>query len=187
MADFNKDPIINAIHQGIKGDIEFNHSGGRLRSTLLLVYSAIDTMAFLNMPDSQTDVTRKDFMAWTEEYLRFPGKAQISGPELYGARCGILHTYSEQSKMSRDQKCRMIMHVDKLPGNPVRDAGDKKYIMVSIAGLKSALFTGIDTFLIDIFSSLQRAKVTENRLKKLLIMHSEVPGTDHRIKPFLQS
>jgi hypothetical protein len=62
MSDLKHDPIINAIQNGIKDDIEFNQKAERFRATLLLIYAAIDAMAFLNMPASQSDVTRKDFI-----------------------------------------------------------------------------------------------------------------------------
>jgi hypothetical protein len=89
MSDLKHDPIINAIQRGIKDDIDFNQDAGRFRATLLLIYAAIDAMAFLNMPANQTEVTRKDFINWAEKYLKFPCKAQLTGVDLYGARCGI--------------------------------------------------------------------------------------------------
>ena len=60
MSDLKRDPVVNAIQNGIKDDIDFNHKGRRHRATLILIYAAIDAMAFLNMPELQTDVTRKD-------------------------------------------------------------------------------------------------------------------------------
>jgi hypothetical protein len=187
MPDLSQDPIINAVQRGIKDDIDFNERGGRHRATILLIYSAIDVMAFLNMPASQSDVNRKDFIDWAERYLKFPGRTQLAGADLYGARCGVLHTYSEQSKMSRDGKCRMLVYVADMPGDPVRDAGHQKYILVSIAGLKTALFTAIDLFLVSIFTSPQRAQITEKRLQKLLIAYEDVPGTDPHLRPFLET
>lgn len=187
MSDLSRDPIINAIHKGIKDDIDYNQKGGRHRATILLIYAAIDVMAFLDMPASQSDVTSKDFIHWAEMYLKFPGRTQLAGADLYGARCGILHTYSEQSKMSRAGKCRMLCYVADMPGDPVRDAGHQQYVMVSVAGLKAALFVAIDRFLVDVFASSQRAQITEKRLKKLLIAYEDVPGTDPHLRPFLET
>jgi hypothetical protein len=186
VSDLKHDPVINAIQKGIKDDIDFNHNAERFRATILLIYAAMDTMAFLNMPAGQLDVTRKDFIYWAERYLKFPCKTQLTGNDLYGARCGILHTYSQQSKMSREGKCRMLLHVNNIPGDPVRDKGHPKFILVSIAGLKTALFAAIDCFLIDVFASVQKGKVVEKRLQKLLIKYDDVPGTDPHIRPFLE-
>ena len=79
------------------------------------------------------------------------------------------------------------MHVIDLPGEPVRDIGHPRYVLVSITGLKTALFAAIDRFLIDVFSSPQRARIAEKRLKRLLITHEDVPGTDPHLRPFLET
>jgi hypothetical protein len=187
MPDLNRNPIINAIQKGIKDDIDYNWKGGRHRATILLIFAAVDAMAYLNMPASQSDVVRRDFIDWTDRYLRFSGHTQLSGTDLYGARCGMLHTYTLQSKMSREGKCRMLMYVNDMPGDPVRDAGHPKYILVSIAGLKIALFSAIDCFFVDVFASPERAKVADKRLQKLLIAYEDIPGTDPHLKPFLET
>jgi hypothetical protein len=79
------------------------------------------------------------------------------------------------------------MHVIDLPGEPVRDIGHPRYVLASITGLKTALFAAIDRFLIDVFSSPQRARIAETRLKKLLITHEDVPGADPHLRPFLET
>jgi hypothetical protein len=65
-------------------------------------------MAFLDMPAQQQDVTSKDFVAWVDKYFRFPSlpcEDQLTGLDLYGARFGVLHTYSIISNLSRNGKC----------------------------------------------------------------------------------
>ena len=176
MSDLNHDPIVNAVHKGIKEDIEFNHGHGRIRATLLLIFSAIDAMAFLNMPASQTDVTRTDFNEWANRYLKLVDAKQLAGADLYGARCALLHTYSSESRMSREGKCRQLMFVDALPGSPVRETTDPEFVLVSVAALKADLFVGIDSFLVDLFASPLKAKLVEPRLRKLLIQRPDFPG-----------
>jgi hypothetical protein len=170
MSDLNQDPIINAIKNGIKDDIDYNWKDGRHRATLLLMFATIDAMAFLNMPASQSDVSATDFIDWIDKYLRFTScQTQLTGIDLYGARRGILNTYSLHSiqpKMSRD-----VLYLIDSPGDPVRENGDPKQVVVSIAGLKTALFTAIDRFLIDVFTSPDRAKVAAKRLPKLMIAY----------------
>jgi hypothetical protein len=78
------DPIINAINDGIRGDIAFNLKHARYRATLILTYPAIDAMAYLDMPAIQTDVARKDFIRWASRHIRFPGTEQLTGEDLYG-------------------------------------------------------------------------------------------------------
>ena len=80
----------------------------------------------------------------------------------------------------------MFFHINDMPGDPVRDIGHPQYILVSIAGLKTALFAAIDCFLVDVFASDQKAKIVESRLQKLLIQYEDVPGTDRHLKPFFE-
>jgi hypothetical protein len=97
------DPVINAIHRGIRDDIAFAREHERYRATLLLSFSAMDAMAFLDMPAKQSDVTRTDFINWTSRYILFPGEEQLTGTDLYGARCGLLHTTARtQSSAARE-------------------------------------------------------------------------------------
>ena len=176
MSDLRYDPIINAVHKGITEDIEFNQSHGRIRAMLLLMFSAIDAMAFLNMPTSQSDVKRTDFIEWTERYLKLVRPAQLTGADLYGARCALLHTYSSESAMSRDGKCRQLMFVDPDPGSPVRETKVPELILVGVSALKTDLFAGIDSFLVNLFASPEKSKFVESRLKKLLILRDDFPG-----------
>src|SRR5436190_917988 len=73
------DPVVNAIHHGIRDDITFALEHKRYRATLLLSFSAMDAMAFLEMPAKQSDVTRTDFINWTSRYIVFPGEEQLTG------------------------------------------------------------------------------------------------------------
>jgi len=186
MSGLIHDPIHNAIYKGLKDDIEFIEKNKRYRATLLLIFSAMDAMAFLSMPGSQSDVKRHDFVCWTAKYIKFPGSRQLLGAELYGARCGLLHTYGTESQMSREGKCRQLMFVDDVKNSAVRDNGNPKFVLVSIAGLKTALFAGIDSFLVDLFASPTQAMIAEKRLPKLLIVLEDVPGTAPQLRPFLE-
>ena len=89
--------------------------------------------------------------------------------------------------MSRDGQCRQLLFVDNIKtGSPVRDIQHPKFILVSVSGLKAALFAGIDSFLVDVFASATKAKAAEKRLPKLLIERMDVPGTAPQLRPFLE-
>ena len=62
-----EDPLANAVYLGIKEDIKTLLNAERFRGTLLLIYSGIDCMASIGMPERQEDVTRDDFVAWAEK------------------------------------------------------------------------------------------------------------------------
>ncbi len=165
MADLQRDPVINVIENGIKGDIDFTLHNERFRATVLLIYSGMDSMAYLGMPPGQEDVTKADFVSWADRYIRFPCKEQICGDDFYGARCGMLHTYGPTSRMSKFGKCRLIGYSDhSVPEVRFNPNVSNDLVMVSIRALKDAFFRGIDRSLVDVFSSKERAAAAEARL-----------------------
>jgi hypothetical protein len=97
---FSEDPVINALHKGIRRGINVAIENNCVSSAVILILSAIDTMAYLAMPEIQEDVTRKDFVEWAEKYIRFPGREQLTGLDLYGARCAMLHSFGAQSRLA---------------------------------------------------------------------------------------
>ncbi len=179
MSNFSRDPIINVVHNGIKEGIRAAIDNKCFGSAVVLILSGIDTMAYLNMPQTQQDVQKKDFVDWSEKYIIFPCKEQLTGLDFYSARCGMLHTYSVHSRLSREGKCRKIGYMDKsIPEVIYNSVVSKELVMVSIEGLVKAFFEGIDKFLIDLFSDKLKSKTVEERFKK--IVHT-LPYRDNKI------
>ena len=169
MAELARDPVINAINNGIRCGIAVALDGGAFGSAAILIYAGIDSMAFLAMPEEQEDVNRNDFIDWSDQYIRFPCEEQVSGLDLYGARCAMLHNYSVYSRMTRNGECRVIGYMDNaIPAvqyNPNINTG---LVLVSVTGLAEAFFQGIDTFLVDAFSNEARREILEQRLRRLV-------------------
>jgi hypothetical protein len=93
-------PAINAVQQVIIA-IDFCFEKGLIAPTLALLYSGIDTMAWLCLPDDQQDVTSEDFIQWTEQYL-LPGSGiPCTALDLYSSRCGIVHSMTGESRAIR--------------------------------------------------------------------------------------
>lgn len=169
MADLRQDPIINAVHNGMKRGIRVALENDCLGSAVILILSGMDTMAYLSMPDGQTDVHRSDFVKWAEQYITFPCTEQLTGWDLYGARCAMLHSYGIASKLSREGTCRQIGYLDKaIPEVRFKPAVSKKLVLVSVPALADAFFRGIDQFLIDVFADKNKASIAEGRLKHLV-------------------
>lgn len=112
MENLNSDPIINAINNGIRRGIQFALDNKCFGSTVILLYSGIDAMAYLSMSAKQKDVLKNDFIEWADKYINFPCNEQLTGKDLYGARCAMLHNYSVFSRMSRNGECRVISYMD---------------------------------------------------------------------------
>ena len=169
MTDLQRDPIINAIQNGIKRDIEVALTNERYRAATILIYAGMDAMAFLNMPAGHTEVSRNDFIRWAERYIRFPCREQLTGADLYGARCAMLHAYGVVSRMSRAGECRMIGYMDQsLPQVRYNPSVAPDLVLVSISALKEAFFKGIDSFLVEAFADRGKAPIIEKRLQTFI-------------------
>ena len=93
-------------------------------------------MAYLAMPQDQTDVLGKDFIDLADRYIKFPCKNQLTGTDLYGARCAMVHTYSVNSRMSREGKARLIGYMDKsMPEVRYNPKVNKQLVLVSVPAL----------------------------------------------------
>jgi hypothetical protein len=179
MGSIREGALNNAIQEGIKEDIEVALANNRLRAGVMLIYAGMDAMAFLDMPGGQEDVTRSDFIRWADRYIRFPCKEQISGEDFYGARCALLHSYSLDSRMSRQGKCRMVGYLDKAEPE-VRYAPhvSTDLVLVSIAGLKKSFFEGINRFLIEAYANKEKAIIVEARLQDMIHVFPFNKATD---------
>ena len=169
MTDFAQDPIINAINGGIRRGIQTTVENKCFGSAVILIYAGIDAMAYLDMPDGQEDVKKIDFIQWSDRYIRFPCQEQLSGADLYGARCGMLHNYSVYSRMTKSGECRKIGYADKMvPEVGLGPAVAKDVVIVSVTGLAEAFSQGLDQFLVDVFSNSNRALLAEQRMKNFI-------------------
>ncbi len=168
MEDLGRDPIVNVIQNGIKRGIRVALESECYGAVVVLVYSGLDTMAYLDMPPDQDDVTRKDFVEWAEKYIRFPCEKQVSGLDLYGARCGVLHTHGAFSRLNREGKCRVIGYADRMvPEVVYQPSVSEGLVMVSIDGLVRAFFDGMDEFLVHLFANPTKAKAAERRFRRI--------------------
>jgi hypothetical protein len=125
----------------------------------------------LGAPQTQDNVTRKDFIAWASRYVRFPGREQLTGEDLYGARCAILHQHAAESDLSRQGKCRIVGYYvgDSVPPVIFKAKVDPTMVMVCVTGLVDAFFRGVDTFLVDLFADSKKARIAEQRLQSVTI------------------
>lgn len=62
------------------------------------------------MPLGQKDVEKKYYIAWVERYMKTsPNQLyQYEGIDVYGARCGIIHRYGVESRLSEQGKCKIF-------------------------------------------------------------------------------
>lgn len=116
---------------------------------LVLLYSWIDSMAWLARDVKNKDVTRGDFLDWCEKYLLIPPDPVCSADDLYAARCGILHSGIAESKLMRDGKARPLWYG--LPGGdclvPILTASELPATKVQLGPFLQQVSVASDVFL----------------------------------------
>ncbi len=95
---------------------------------LILIYSGIDSMAWLDRPEDKSTATRHDFMRWVDEFLLPDSSLHCSSWDLYAARCAILHSMTPESSLSDKREARWIWYAW---GN--RKAGELQYAIDKMA------------------------------------------------------
>jgi hypothetical protein len=169
MNNMEREPIINAIYGGIKRGIQVAIENDCFDSAVILILSGIDSMAYLAMPANQQDVRRDDFIKWADHYIKFPCKEQLTGFDLYGARCAMLHSYGVVSELSRKGQCRMVGYMDKsVPEVRYNPDVAKDFVLVSVPALAEAFSRAIDQFLVDLFADGRRAEIAKKRLHSFI-------------------
>jgi hypothetical protein len=80
----------------------------RYLQALVVLYSAIDTLAWVRLESG--DVTRSSFCQWVDKYVVPEKLIGCTAQDLYAARCGIVHSSTTESKLSRDGQARELWY-----------------------------------------------------------------------------
>ena len=152
----------------IGDSIKFTFANEHFLAALILTYSAINCMASLIMLESQKKVTGKVFQDWVDTYMKAdPNQSyQYRGIDLWGARCGLVHSYSPNSDLSEDGKCKVFQY---------HNGDDHKYdpsinenvVMISVPRLIRDFYSGMDVFLKDLMEDAQLLERANSRVPML--------------------
>lgn len=144
-----------------------------LEPALILIYSAIDIVAWLDSQEEWT--TRKSFIDWTDKYLLKSKHIGCSAIEVYAARCGLLHTLSPESKLSRQGASRHIYYAwgtaepSKLQQGIDSLGQTKEHIAIHINDLFEGWLFGTEAFLNDINNSGHKKSVVYSKASRFFI------------------
>jgi hypothetical protein len=75
---------------------------------LILLYSTIDTTGWL--ASKEEFGSGKTFIGWVDRYLLTAKPLKCTAVDLWGARCGLLHTFTSGSKSSKEGKARQLAY-----------------------------------------------------------------------------
>ncbi len=165
--DMLSDPVFNVIYRGFKEPVKHCMENGHSRAALTLIFTSIDAMAKLGMPEKNEKSGRKFFNEWCNKYLILTGIETIEGIEWFAARSGLIHNYTAESELSRDGKARMIgYYTGQGPDIRYDPEVSNELVLVRIEGLVKAYFDGIDRFIIDLYKNNDH-KVIHSRFEKM--------------------
>lgn len=80
---------------------------GQHFAALILLYAGVDIIASIELKKGNNKIS---FMHWADAYLIPAGSLDCTSLELYSARCGILHTMTAESDLSRSGQARAIYY-----------------------------------------------------------------------------
>ena len=122
---------------------------------LVLVYAAIDGMAWVSIADGRDDVNGLDFQAWAKSYLLPDSGLDCDEADLWAARCGLVHGQVMDSRIARAGKARHVWYYVG-PGNrylmPLHEQSREMPTTLHIDVLVVAFHRAIDRF----FDAIER-------------------------------
>jgi len=101
---------LEAQAQHLLSSIELCFKNQFIAPSLMLTYATIDIMAWLDRDESHQDVQRSDFIKWVETYLLPNSQLPCTAIDLYAARCSLIHSYSAESRLSREGNASEIFY-----------------------------------------------------------------------------
>ena len=130
---------------------------------LVLLYWAIDGMAWVSVSGDRHDVNSTDFKTWVESYLLPDSHLDCDADDLWAARCGVVHSQIMDSRKAREGRARHIWyHIG--PGNryfiPIHEVSKQQPLTISIDVFVAAFRQATKRF----FEAIERDSEIEKRV-----------------------
>lgn len=163
----------------------------QLLPCLLLIYSGIDIVASLER--KYDEGTAAAFQRWVDNYIYPETNFDCSSKDLYGARCGIVHTFSSFSDYSRSGRAKEVIYAwgnasaDKL--REVSKTVGRTNIVLDIDRLIFVFKSGVGNYFLEVSKNFDRSKnvmknaglwlmnLGKNDLEDIMKMINQAPGT----------
>jgi hypothetical protein len=141
---------------------------------LILIFTGIDIMSWLNRGKLNKDNTRKDFKIWVNCYLLPDSGINCDAEDLYAARCAILHSYTTESALSRDGAAKKIFYAwGVAPSNKLQKIIDVssesgKTIILHVDQFNNAFKIAVKRFNLSLNKNQELSKLVSKRTDKFL-------------------
>lgn len=140
---------------------------GCKQATLVLLFAAIDQLAWV--AGEKEMVGREGFKAWVQQYMVDRNPELLSGAtaaDLWGARCGVLHTGAAESNDFRSGKARRIFYTSNMGQI---NSNEPDILVLSLEWLGKAFAAGITWFLSDLEADPEKDLRARSKLERMLI------------------
>jgi len=140
---------------------------------LALMFTLIDTMAWLSLGEEAVEVRGTDFERWVDQFL-LPGSGLLcTASDLYAARCALLHTHSAESRKSRAGTARELLYAwgdrEERQLQAGIKASQRDACALHVNKLCRALPQAIDRFVASLDQDPARARVAWQRAQKICV------------------
>lgn len=139
----------------------------------ILFYSSIDIFASLTRPITQEDTSGPIFKAWVQKYMIADTTPRWNADDIWGARCGLLHTFTIQSRSSRQGTARELQYIgDRGFCDHVQQELDpqaQKQVFVCLPDLIVSFLDGIMRFTKEVKEDTQLQAVVFHHADRLII------------------
>lgn len=176
-------PSVNEIVHGDRGmlrGIQACIDALCLVSAVTLIYSSIDALAALTVPIMNSSGNGSDFKAWVKKYYSPHLTASLSSADLWAARCGVLHSYSRHSDLSRGGSARSLVyrwrHVHSPNDHLLVKHIQEGAIVVDIESLADGLKHAVEAFQEEIERDPELRSRVDHHVAKLLCYKPSIPA-----------
>lgn len=145
------------------GAIDSLQTAQCMEAVLMLTYAGIDHLSWLTHADDETGGA--EFKAWSEKYLDL-NAIGCTSDDLWGARCGLLHTAAAESRDFHSGRAKNVYYIDadlKLSENP-----DPNVVFVQIASLIKSFIEGACRSVDDCKSDSTKLALMEGKASRML-------------------
>jgi hypothetical protein len=175
-----EESVLKTIYQHVSAIRLCLRSGLQLPA-LILVYVGIDAFGALGRPLGQKRKTGKDFIAWADRYMVKPSSLSVTAVELYGARCGLLHTLGSDSNLSDAGKMRPVVYSwgdrNVGPANSLLEQIELPGVVAKIENIADAFVEGIALFGQEVDATPKLEDEVSSRARKMFGQFPHFPGT----------
>lgn len=155
------EPTLDSLVADLKTTIVLLLEAHRPLPALMVLYSGIDILGSL---DSQDGVaTRDTFIQWADSYMVAEGEHRYSSLDLYSARCGLLHTWSPATRLTKAGSAREVVYaIDRPRLLPVQPPSAP--VVIHPPWLWLTFRNGASRFVDDVLASGQRIEQVNRNL-----------------------